>query len=166
MGVPPYYSKIPILFEVWVYFIYKDGFGKMKREIGILDKKLAIKKGIVEHAGKKIVQHTGLLKHIEKHEKEYISIESCKYTINNIPAIIKNPDYVYYNKEKRGLEFYKELMENVCVVIQIVDKRELYVASVYPVQEKKILNRKYKDKYEQHVMTEEEYNERNNLQMQ
>lgn len=132
----------------------------MKKEIDILDKKLAIEKGLEKHAGKKIVQYAGLLKHIAKHEKEYISIESCECTINNIPTIIKNPDYVYYNEEKQGLEFYKNLMEKVCVVVQIVDKRELYVASVYPVREEKISNRKYKEKYNKYVITEEEYKEK------
>lgn len=69
-------------------------------------------------------------------------------------------DYVYYNEEKNGLEFYKNLMEKVCVVVQIVDKRELYIASVYPVREEKISNRKYKEQYNKYVMTEEEYTER------
>ena len=89
----------------------------MKKEIWKLEEELAIEKGIEKHAGKKIVQYEGLLKHIAKHESEYISIESCEYTINNIQNIIKNHDYVYYNEEKQGLEYYKELMEKVCVVV-------------------------------------------------
>ena len=62
----------------------------MKKEIWKLEEELAIEKGIEKHAGKKIVQYEGLLKHIAKHESEYISIESCEYTINNIQNIIKN----------------------------------------------------------------------------
>lgn len=127
----------------------------MKKEITLLDEKLAIEKGLEKHIGKKIVQYDGLLKHIAKHSKEYISIESCECTINNLSTIIKNPDYVYYNKEKRGLEFYKSLMEKVCVVVQIVNKRELYIASVYPVREEKISNRKYKEAYDKYVKKEE-----------
>mgnify|MGYP000132244378 CR=1 FL=1 len=138
----------------------------MKKEIWKLEEELAIEKGIEKHAGKKIVQYEGLLKHIAKHESEYISIESCEYTINNIQNIIKNHDYVYYNEEKQGLEYYKELMEKVCVVVQIVNKRELPVVSVYPVPDKKISNRKYKEQYNKHVITEDEFKERNNLQMQ
>ena len=138
----------------------------MKKEIDILSDKLAKEKGLEEHSGKKIVQYDGLLKHIAKHEKEYISIESCECTINNISTIIKNPEYVYYNEKKKGLEFYKNLMEKVCVVVQIVNKRELPVVSVYPVHDKKISNRKYKEQYNKHVMTEDEFKERNNLQMQ
>ena len=137
----------------------------MKKEIWKLEEELAIEKGIEKHAGKKIVQYEGLLKHIAKHESEYISIESCEYTINNIQNIIKNHDYVYYNEEKQGLEYYKELMEKVCVVVQIVNKRELPVVSVYPVPDKKISNRKYKEQYNKHVITEDECKERNNLQM-
>lgn len=138
----------------------------MKKEIDVLSDKLAKEKGLEEHSGKKIVQYDGLLKHIAKHEKEYISIESCECTINNISTIIKNPEYVYYNEKKKGLEFYKNLMEKVCVVVQIVNKRELPVASVYPVHDKKISNRKYKEQYNKHVISEDEFKERNNLQMQ
>lgn len=134
----------------------------MKKEIGILSEKIAKEKGLDIHAGKKIVQYEGLLKHIAKHEKEYISIESCEYTINNISTIINNPDYIFYNKNKNGLEFYKNLIEKICVVVQIVNKRELYVASVYPVCEEKISNRKYKDAYKRYVITEDEYSNRNN----
>ena len=83
----------------------------MKKEIDILSDKLAKEKGLLEHSGKKIVQYDGLLKHIAKHEKEYISIGSCECTINNIATIIKNSDYVYYNEKKNGLEFYKNLMK-------------------------------------------------------
>lgn len=128
----------------------------MKKEIHYLTEKLAKEKGLEEHTGKKIVQYEGLLKHIAKHEKEYISIDSCEHTINNISNIIKYPDYVYYDKEKKGLEFYKNLMENVCVIVQIVNKRELYIASVYPVPEKKISNRKYKESYGKYVVTEKQ----------
>lgn len=130
----------------------------MKKQLWILEEKIAIEKGLEKHSGKKIVQYEGLLKHIAKHESEYISIESCEYTINNIASIIKDYDYVYYNKEKQGLEYYKKLIEKVCAIVQIVDKRELYVASVYPVREEKISNRKYKDQYAKYVITEEEYN--------
>lgn len=155
MGVPPYCS-MPVFFQSTGYFFELNGFGIMKLEIDILNEELAKEKGLDKHAGKRIVQYEGLLKHIAKHEKEYISIESCQCTINNIPTIIKNPDYVYYNKEKNGLEFYKNLMEKVCVVVQIVNKRELYIASVYPVPEKKISNRKYKEAYDKYVKKEED----------
>lgn len=123
----------------------------MKKVIGLLSENIAMECGLEKHANKKIVQYEGLLKHIAKHEKEYISIESCECALNNISTVIKNPDFVFYNKETHGLEFYKSLIEKVCVVVQIVDKRELYVASVYPVTEKKITNRKYKQAYDKYV---------------
>lgn len=161
LGVPPYYSN-SLYSSGYGLFFLQNGFDAMKKEIDILSEKIAKEKGLEKHAGKKIVQHEGLLKHIAKHESEYISIESCECTINNISTIIKNPDYIFYNKDKNGLEFYKNLMEKVCVVVQIVNKRELYVASVYPVPEKKISNRKYKEQYNKYVITEDEYNKRNN----
>lgn len=132
----------------------------MKKEIDIFSIKLAKDRELEKHIGKRIVQYDGLLKHIAKHEKEYISSKSCIYTINNISNIIRNPDYIYYNKVKQGLEFYKDLMEKVCVVVQIVDKRELPVASVYPVRETKISNRKYKESYNKYVISENEFKNR------
>lgn len=132
----------------------------MKKVIDLLSEKIAKEKGIEKHAGKRIVQYDVLFEHISKHVKEYISIESYECTINNISTVIKNPDYIFYNEEKRGLEFYKNLMEKVCVVVQIVNKRELPIASVYPVTDTKISNRKYKEAYSKNVITEEDLKKR------
>lgn len=165
LGVPPNYSRNLYSSGYRLFFIDRLDLIFVKKVIDVLSEKIAKEKGLEEHAGKKIVQYDGLLKHIAKHEKEYISIESCECTINNIPTIIKNPEYVYYNEEKNGLEFYKSLMEKVCVVVQIVNKRELYVASVYPARDTKISNRKYKESYDKYVLTEEELEKRKEEQL-
>ena len=160
LGVPPNYSCDLYSSGYGLLFLGRLDLIYLKKVIDVLSEKLAKEKGLEEHAGKKIVQYDGLLEHIAKHEREYISIESCECTINNISTIIKNPDYIYYNNEKKGLEYYKNLIEKVCVVVQIVNKRELYVASVYPVRGDKISNRKYKEAYNKYVVTEEELEKR------
>ncbi len=81
--------------------------------------------------------------------------------MNNISTVISNPNYIYYNEKSKGLKFYKKLIEPVCVVVQLVDKCELYVAIVYPVTERKIPNRKYKESNDNYVITENEFNDGN-----
>lgn len=64
----------------------------------------------------------------------------------NLEKIIKDPDYVYYDVNKKGLEYYKNIKENTLVAIRISNGNELKVRSVYPVTETKIKNRKKKEK--------------------
>ena len=78
--------------------------------------------------------------HISKHIKEFISIDGYNYTISNISKIIKIPDFVYYNKNKNSLLYFKKLYENICVVVKLNlrKNKDIYVASVYPVNKRKI----------------------------
>ena len=66
--------------------------------------------------------------------------------MTNLESIIERPDYVYYDVDKKGLEYYKNIKENVLVAVRISSGNELKVKSVYPVTETKIENRKKKEK--------------------
>ena len=57
----------------------------------------------------------------------------------------KNPDYVFYDKSKKGLEFYKKINSNILVAVRVDNGKELKVKSVYPIKETKIENRKKKE---------------------
>ena len=94
----------------------------MKIYICRLNSRICNNKELNEHKGKSIVLDNNLFKHISKHKKEYISTKSYNKTLKNIDLIIKNPDYVFYNKNRNGLEFYKHILEKLCVVVQIVNK--------------------------------------------
>ena len=98
-----------------------------------------------EQTDKIILQEAGLFKHIAPHAEQYESIESLNYTMEHMEDVIKSPDFVFYNTKKNGIEYYKKLIENVVVVVTPTKKRELYISSVYPVDESKISNRKIRE---------------------
>ena len=78
--------------------------------------------------------------HIEKYIKDFKSVDSFNYTISNINEIIREPMFVYYEKDRKSLLYYKKLLDNVCVVVKLKlrENKDSYIASVYPVSEYKI----------------------------
>lgn len=121
------------------------GKNKSVKVVGSLEKSI-IKKWILnEPEDIKIYQSMGLYKHIFKHIEEYASIDSANYTMDHIEDVIANPEYVSYNPKQKSLEYYKTLLEPVSVIVQTDDNNSLYVASVFPVTETKINNRKLKE---------------------
>lgn len=121
---------------------------RMVKVMGKISKEIATKWYLDERKYKLILQEAGLFKHIAHHAQEYKSIESLNYTMKHIDSIINNPDYVFYNISKNGIEYYKKLIENVLVVVKPTNKRELFISSVYPVSDLKIANRKNREKTE------------------
>lgn len=115
------------------------------RFVGYVSDEIIKKWCLDECTGKQIVRSLDLYSHIEPHKEQFISLDSFYHTIDHINDVIESPDYVFYDMDKGGIEYYKMLMENVCIVVQTSNKRDLYVASVYPVTETKIKNRKNKE---------------------
>lgn len=116
-----------------------------KKVVGILEKSVIDKWILDEPVDSKIYQSMGLYKHIFKHIEEYSSIDSANYTLDHIEDVISNPEYVSFNPIQNSIEYYKTLLEPVSVVVQKDEQNLLYVASVYPVTETKINNRKQKE---------------------
>ena len=70
----------------------------------------------------------------------YIFILLNNNTIASIPKIIKEPSFVYYDPNKKSLLYFKEIDENVCVVVKLNLRKNKnpYVATIYPVNDRKI----------------------------
>jgi len=116
--------------------------------IGILDPKIAKELNIKEHENKPILVFDDRIKHVMKnHLKDFGSKESIQYIYDKLSIIIKKPDYVFFNKNTQGIEFYKKFDSNICVAVRISSGKTLKVRSWYPVKQKKILNRKKKDNF-------------------
>lgn len=67
------------------------------------------------------------------------------FVIDSLEDIIKSPDYVFYDKSKAVLEYYKNVCGNILVAVRIVPGKELKVRSVYLVEQQKIDNRKKRE---------------------
>ena len=118
----------------------------MKRVLGKVSKEIAKNWNINEHKNKKIVIYEEAIKHsTERHIDDYETIEDYYYVMNSLEKIINNPDYVFYDKSKKGLEYYKHLKSNILVAVRVNNGKELKVKSVYPVKRSKIDNRKKKE---------------------
>ena len=118
----------------------------MKRILGKINPEIIEQWELYDHKNKKIVMYEDAKEHSEsKHLNEFSSIEDYYAVMASLEDIIKNPDYVFYDKLKKGLEYYKNVNSNVLVAVRVDDGSELKVKSVYPVKQEKIENRKKKE---------------------
>ena len=114
--------------------------------VGHISKDVARKYNLYDYEGQEIIQDLTLTIHASKHRFEFKDDDSYYTTLDNIELIIDNPYFVYHDPHKNSLLYFKELKENVCVVVQLNlrKNKKTYVATVYPVSTQKI--QKYKEK--------------------
>ena len=110
------------------------------KKIGYINDNIIEKYNLYEYSNKPIVRSLDLYAHIEKHKNDCKSKESYDYSIENIDNIIKKPDFVYYEKNRKSLLYLKKLYEHVCVVVKLKlrDNKNSYIASMYPISEQKL----------------------------
>lgn len=114
--------------------------------IGILEPTIAEYWGIPEHKNKPILVYNDRKQHvIDHHLDDFGSVEQIDKVYNVLNIIIKKPDYVFYNSKTRGLEYYKNIENDVCVAVRISPGKTLKVRSWYPANISKIKNRKKKE---------------------
>ena len=118
----------------------------MKKILGKINIDTIKKWELYEHKNKNIVIYDDAIEHSRsKHINDFPSEEEYYTVMNSLEEIINRPDYVFYDKSKKGLEYYKKINSNILVAVRINDGTELKVKSVYPVKQEKIDNRKKKE---------------------
>lgn len=116
------------------------GKGKITKTVGKLSDEVINRYGLHDFRNIEITQSMDLYLHVVKHREEFQSIDSYNNTLSKIPEIISNPRLVYYDKQRNSLLYFKKIDENVCSVVKLnIRKKEIYVASVFPVSENKII---------------------------
>lgn len=114
--------------------------------LGVLEEDIADYWQISEHKNKPILVYEDRKQHvIDNHLKDFGSIQKIEESYNNLSNIIKKPDYVFYNNNTKGLEYYKNIDDDICVVIRVCPGRTLKVRSWYPANRGKIDNRRKKE---------------------
>lgn len=122
----------------------------MKQILGKVDKEIAIKCGIPDYAEKKIVLYPNDKKHCEKrHLSDFANKKHFYYAMSNLDYIIADPDFVYYNKKKDTLEYYKDIGQDISIRIRVENGPELKIKTFFPVEKAKIEDRKIKAKYQE-----------------
>lgn len=116
------------------------GKKRIVKIVGKISHEVAEKYNLYEFENQEIVQSLDLYAHVLKHIKEFDSVDSYNNAILNIEKIIKDPYFVYYDRKRKSLQYFKEIDENVCAVVKLKlrEKDDNYVATVYPVSKNKI----------------------------
>lgn len=119
--------------------------GRIKKVVGKISDEVVERYGLYEYRNMEIIQSFDLYQHIQKHVYEFESIDSYNHTISNIPQIILNPLFVYYDSERNSLLYFKKIDENVCVVVKLNlrKNKDTYISTIYPLSESKI--QRYKE---------------------
>lgn len=114
--------------------------GKMVEVVGTISDEIVDKYKLYAYRNKTIVQSLKLYIHVEKHIKEFKNIHNYYRAIRGIKEIIADPYFVYYDNLRNSLLYFKQLSENVCVVVKLILKKNAncYVATLYPISKKKI----------------------------
>lgn len=114
--------------------------GNIKKIVGRISDEVVEKYKLYEYRNTEIVQALDLYIHIAKHAKEFESVDSYNHTIANIPNIISNPYFVYHDPHRNSLLYFKEIDENVCVVVKLNlrKNKDTYISTIYPISKSKI----------------------------
>lgn len=116
------------------------GKNNIVKIVGEISREVAESCRIKEYEGQTIVQSLDLYIHIAKHAKEFKTVDHFNQAVNNIENIIKNPYFVYYEKEKNSLHYFAELDEYTCIIVKLNLKKnkDNYVSTIYPISKNKI----------------------------
>ena len=116
------------------------GKGKIKKIVGRISEEWIERYKLYDYYGVEIIQSLDLYLHVAKHVKEFESVDSYNHTMSSIPKIISEPDFVYYDPNRKSLLYFKKIDENVCVVVKLNlrKNKDTYVATIYPISENKI----------------------------
>ena len=116
------------------------GDGRIKKVVGVISDNIVKKYDLYNHQNEVIIQSLDLYAHIHKHIKEFKSIDSFHKAIFNIDKIIKNPYFVYYEKNRNSLHYFGFIEEYVCIIVKISLKKnkDTYVSTIYPISKNKI----------------------------
>ena len=112
-------------------------------KIGKLTKKLCQKYGITYGIGFDIVQSKGLIYHVQKHINDFNNVNNYALALSNVSKILSSPNFVYFDNKRNSIKFFKKITQYICVVVNI-EKEVAYVATIYPINKKKIEKLKQK----------------------
>ncbi|MCY6353669.1 PBECR3 domain-containing polyvalent protein [Clostridium sp. ZS2-4] len=106
------------------------GFKSIK--IGTLDKEV-IELLKLNRNSCDIILWEDRFKYIDKHKEDFETEEAFKAHIEEIPNIIKSPDYIAKHPKKNSIEYIKKIDELMLVAIRIKQKGNLAFRSAYPL---------------------------------
>lgn len=73
--------------------------------------------------------------HCEKHKEQYKNEDSYNKSIESIPEIIKDPDYIGFNETNNSVQYVKKLEDTTLVAVRVSYKGSLKLRTVFPLTE-------------------------------
>ncbi len=116
------------------------GKGRVLKIVGRISDEVVERYKLYDYRNMEITQSLDLYLHVAKHVPEFESVDSYNHAMSSISEIISNPYFVYYDPHRNSLLYFKEIDENVCVVVKLNlrKNKDTYVSTVYPISEQKI----------------------------
>ena len=118
------------------------------KRVGYLRQKIANELGI-EFTGV-IYASPGVLKHIMKRHGKQLDRKTKASILDWMKKILDDPDYIGIYKNGEGqtaVEFIKRVYTNLLLGVEVDEEKEyIYVTTMYPITDKKIVNRVYSGK--------------------
>lgn len=78
------------------------------------------------------------LYHCEKHKNQYKDENSYNNSIESIPEIIKNPDFIGFNDSNNSIQYVKKLEDTTLVAVRLSYRGSLTLRTVFPLTEYKL----------------------------
>ena len=100
--------------------------GKINKIVGRISDDVVEKYKLYDYRNKAIIQSLDLYLHVAKHVPEFESVDSYNNVMSNISKIISEPLFVYYEPKRNSLLYFKEIDENVCVVVKLALRKNNY----------------------------------------
>lgn len=80
------------------------------------------------------------ISHCEKHKLDFKNESAYYKSMELIPEIINNPDYVGYNEVNSSIEYIKKIDDLTLVAIRLKKYGDLFLRSIYPISNTKLNN--------------------------
>lgn len=80
------------------------------------------------------------IKHTEKHISDFATIEEFYKCLEDIPGILKNPDYISIHPKDESISFIKDYSKHTSVAIKIASDGVMSYRTMYPLTDYQLIN--------------------------
>ena len=80
------------------------------------------------------------ISHTEDHKDDFVSDALFYKCFENIPAIIRRPDYISVHKTGKSISFIRTVSQNVAVVIRVTTAGKMAYRTMYPLMSAQLDN--------------------------
>ena len=80
------------------------------------------------------------IKHTERHKKDFVSDEEYELCFEQIPDIIKNPEYISIHPNKDSISFICKFTDNISVAVRLSTNGRWAYRTMYPLRKSQLLN--------------------------